>query len=120
MNDFIDTPLVPALDKPVSQIENCVRKHPGGTLLAAVGIGLAAIVIIRALTPPPPPRNRALRLLEDIQHRLTDLTHPAYVRMADLAEDGAHALSKGFDSLGGRQHNHGFDKFTRGFRSLFQ
>lgn len=92
---------------PATQLENCVRKNPGGTLLFAAGIGLAAIVIARVLTPPTP-RNRAMSLLEDIQQHL-----------ACLAKEGRHAADKGMDSLGELHLDRSFGKFSRKFKNLF-
>lgn len=104
----IDAPVLPAVTKSVTQFENCVRQHPGGTLLLAAGLGIAAVLIARALTPAPP-RHRALRLLEDIQQHLTT-----------LAEDGAHAAGKGMDSLGDLHLDRSFDKLSRGFKKMFR
>jgi len=57
---------------------------------------------------PPPPRNRALRLLEDIQHRLST-----------LGEDGAQAVGRGMSSLGDMHLDRSFDKITRKVKGLF-
>jgi hypothetical protein len=102
-----DSPVSSATAKTAAQLENCVRQHPGGTLLAAAGFGIAAILIARALTPATP-RNRAMRLLEDIQQRL-----------AGLAEDGAHAVDKGMNSLGDLHLDRKLGKFSRGIKGLF-
>lgn len=110
--------LPPACAKSVTQLETCVRKNPGGTLIAAVGLGLVAVIITRALTQAPP-RNRAALLLEDIQHSLAELAHLGYDRASSLADDGAHAVSKGVDSIGALQLDRRFDKLSRGFKNLF-
>lgn len=103
----IDAPVLPPLPKSVTQLENCVRQHPGGTLLLAAGLGVAAVLIARALTPAPP-RNRALSLLEDIQQQL-----------ATLAEDGAHAVGKGMNDLGDLHLKRSLGKLSRRFKKLF-
>lgn len=103
----IDAPSAPAISKPATPIETCVRQHPGGTLLFAAGLGLAAVLIARALTPAPP-RNRALSLLEDIQEHL-----------ATLAEDGANAVGKGVEGLGDLHLDRSFGKLSRRFKKLF-
>ena len=110
----------PGLTNPVILLETYVRQHPGGTLLAAAGLGLLGYLVARALTPPPTPRNRAVRLLEDIQHRLAELAQPAYDRVAGLADDGAHAFDKGVHNLGSLHLDRKFNKLSRGFMSLFQ
>lgn len=91
----------------VSQLESCVRQHPGGTLLLVAGLGIATVLIARALTPTPP-RNRALRLLEDIREQLST-----------LADDGAHALGNGMGSLGDLHLDRSLDKFSRRVRAFF-
>ena len=108
MNTPADIPILPSFAKPATQLENCIRKNPGGTLLAAAGLGIAAVLLARMMTPAPR-RNRAVLLLEDIQHRL-----------ADLVEDGSHALSKGADSLGELHLDRKIDKIGRSFKKLFQ
>lgn len=100
-------PVVSACAKPAAQAEKYMRQHPGGTLLVAAGLGIVVVLLARALTPAPP-RNRAMRLLEDIQERLTS-----------LGEDGAHAVGKGMDSLGDLHLDRSFDKLSRKVKSLF-
>ena len=111
MNPFpdiaADEPLPSPPAKSVTPLENCVRQHPGSTLLLVAGLGIAAVLVARALTPAPP-RNRALRLLEDIQEQL-----------ATLAEEGAQAVGKGMDSLGDLQLDRTFDKISRRLKSTF-
>ncbi len=108
MNTHPDIAIEPSSAKPVNQFEDCVRKNPGGTLLVAAGLGIAAVLFARAMTPAPP-RNRAVRLLEDIQ-----------LRLSDLVENGTHALSKGTDSIGELHLDRKFNKFSRGLKNLFQ
>jgi hypothetical protein len=100
-------PVLSVCAKPAAQAEKYMRQHPGGTLLVAAGLGIVAVLLARALTPPPP-RNRAMRLLEDIQERLTN-----------LGEDGVHAVNQGMDSLGGVHLDRSFNKLSRKFKSLF-
>jgi len=101
-----DIPIPTTSPTPAVQLENCVRQHPGSTLLLAAGIGIAALLIARALTPPP--RNRAQSLLEDIQHQL-----------ASLATEGSHAMGKGVDRIGELHLDRSFDKLSRRFKQLF-
>jgi ElaB/YqjD/DUF883 family membrane-anchored ribosome-binding protein len=85
----------------MKQVENIIREHPVATILTLVGMGCAVgIVLKELLTPPPPPKSKALRLLEDIQSRLADLTEPAYAKASHLAEDGVDALKRSLHSLG--------------------
>ena len=72
--------------KSCAKLETCVRANPTTTLLMAAGLGVVAFLIIRHLTPPPP-RNAALRLLEDIQHRLSNLADEGVSAVSDLHLD---------------------------------
>ncbi len=118
MNPPDETPVLPDTETPKLKIEDYVRQHPGTALLVAAGLGLAAVLVARALTPAPP-RNRAVQLLEDIQHRLSDLAQVGLDRVSSLAEGGAQALSKGVDSLGTLHIDRRLDKISRGLKGLF-
>ena len=118
MNASTDAPVLSPAAKPVFKLEEYARQHPGGALLVAAGLGLAVVLVARALTPAPP-KNRAVRLLEDIQHRLADLAHLGFDRVSSLAEDGSHAVSKGVETLGTLHLDRKFDKLSRGIKSLF-
>ncbi|MDI1311083.1 hypothetical protein [Prosthecobacter sp.] len=107
MNTPSDIPDHSSNTTAVTQFENCVRKNPGGTLLFAAGIGLAAVLIARMLTPAPP-RNRAMCLLEDIQQHL-----------ADLAKESSKAVNKGADNLVGLHLDRTLDKVSRKFKTMF-
>lgn len=100
-------PALSACAKPAARAEKYMRQHPGGTLLLAAGLGIATVLLVRVLTPTSP-RHRALRLLEDIQ-----------LRLAGLAEDGAHAVDKGLGTLGDLHLDRKLDKFSRKLKSLF-
>lgn len=103
----IGSPAVPESAQPAAPMESCMRRHPGGALLFAAGLGIGVVLVVRALTPTPP-RNRALVLLEDIQQQL-----------ATLAENGAHAAGNGMDSLGALHLERSFAKLGRRFKKLF-
>lgn len=118
MNDTKDTPALSGIStptdakpKPASSIEAYVRQHPANALIAAAGLGLAVVLIARALTPDPP-QSRAVRLLEDIQQRLAS----AYDHASHIADEGSQAIGKGVDAM---HLDRRFDKLSRGFRSLF-
>jgi hypothetical protein len=110
MNDFLQTaPSAPTIPSPHdvpppstrNQAEGFIRRHPVASVLAIVGIGCAVgIVLKELLTPPPPPKNKALRLLEDIQARLKHVTQPAYAKASHFTEDGLDAVKRGLHSLG--------------------
>ena len=84
-----------------TEVENFVRRHPVWAVAATVGIGYALGLLARELlTPPPPPKNRALRALEDIQERLSEVLGPAYERASHYADDGLSAVKSGVHALG--------------------
>lgn len=115
MNPTIEIPDAnPSINDTMNRLEACVREHPGRTLLAATGLGLAVVLIARAMAPPP--RSRATALLEDIQHSLSELAHLGYDRASELGNEGAQAVSKGVNSIGAM---HLDQKFTRGLKKLF-
>jgi len=102
-----DIPISPAATTCATNIEKCVRKNPGGTILLAAGLGLAAVLVARALTPAPP-RSRAMCLLEDIQQHL-----------AALAKEGRQAVNQGADSLGELHLDRSFGSLSRRIKGLF-
>lgn len=101
-----------ACTKSATQAKDYVRQHPTSSLLVAIGLSVAAVLVVRALTPPPP-RNRAVRLLEDIQQRLADLTETSYDRASSLASDGAGVLGRGVDSLSDLHLDRRINKLSR-------
>lgn len=96
-----------AMTKSATQLENCARQHPGSTILLAAGLGIAAVLIARALTPPTP-RSRAVHLLEDIQQRLSS-----------LAQQGSQAVGRGVDSIDDLHLDRSFGKLSSKFKNLF-
>ena len=124
MNVKTDTPAPSITDaasacaNSATECQNYVRQHPAGALLIAAGLGLAVVVVARALTPPPSPRNRAMQLLEDIQDRLAELAQPAHDRASSLAEGGAGALSRGVDSIGDLHLDRKLGKLSRWLKNL--
>ncbi|MFZ2281941.1 MAG: hypothetical protein WAW39_29360 [Prosthecobacter sp.] len=97
-----------AMAKSATRLENCAHQHPGSTILLAAGLGIAAVLIARALTPPPPPRSRAVHLLEDIQQRLSS-----------LAQQGTQAVGRGVDSIDDLHLDRSFGKLSSKFKNLF-
>jgi len=106
-----------ACSKSAHQAKEYVRGHPTSSLLLAIGFSVAAVLVVRALTPPPP-RNRALRLLEDIQQHLSELTQPVYERASHLVEDGAGKFSRSIDNLGDLHIDKRINKMSRWVRNL--
>jgi hypothetical protein len=74
------------------------RLHSGTHFLVALGIGLAASVIVYALRPAPRPRQRFTRALADMEKRLQGISRPALRRVNALASEGVHAVADGVQS----------------------
>ena len=98
------------------QVEDYVREKPLNALCMAAGLGLAMVVLARALTPAPTPRSRAVALLEDIQERLAELTQPAFDRGAALLDDGAQVVGNRIGSL---HVDRRLEKLGRSIKGLF-
>ncbi|MDB6119913.1 MAG: hypothetical protein JWO08_3694 [Verrucomicrobiaceae bacterium] len=98
------------------QVEDYVREKPLNALCMAAGLGLGLTLLVRALTPPPTPRSRAVALLEDIQERLAELTHPALERGAALLDDGAQAVG---NRIGSMHVDRQLSRLGRSIKGLF-
>ena len=70
----------------------CVRRHPGTTVLIAIGAGLAIGLLVRGLRPTPSPQRRLLNFIDDLQGRLSDVATPVVRRAATMAGEGAEIL----------------------------
>ena len=109
MNPSPQDIIQPAVDQAAEKLQQVqnqarqqVREHPFAVVLVALGAGLAAGLVLRALTTAPPPpttRQRIQNALEDIQGRLMDLAQPAYKRASDFAGSGADIMKKGLDQV---------------------
>lgn len=71
------------------------RPSTGTNLLLLLGVGLVTGLIIRALRPEPTPQRRLVRMMEDLEDRLHDMSAPVVRKASSLASDGAQALSDG-------------------------
>ena len=92
--DYVTEEPHSAVEQTYHEMEDCVRRHPGTSLLATVLTGIALGLIVRALWTERKPENRALRLLDDIEERLRHLAEPPIRRASGMASDGLHTLSK--------------------------
>lgn len=89
-----------------ARVERCVQRHPGATLMAVAGICIAAMLIVRALTPPP--RHHAAQLLEDLQQRLYE-----------IAEGGAQTVEQDVDRISDLHFETKLGKLSHGIKNLF-
>jgi hypothetical protein len=83
-----------AAENTYHEAEECVRRHPGSALLVTIVAGLAVGLLVRALWPERKPASRALRLLDEIEHRLRHLTETPLGKAGDAAADRVHMLGK--------------------------
>jgi hypothetical protein len=90
-----------------ARLERCMQQHPAATLLAAVGLGIMSMLVVRALTPPPP-RHRAAQLLDDIQ-----------LRLSEIAEGGAKSVGQGVDHLSDLHLDRKLGRLSHGIKNLF-
>lgn len=81
-----------------NKVDQCVRHHPGTALAFAIGAGVLVGVLAHALRPrhEPTTKERLVRLLEDFEARLRDVTEPAISRATTYATDTAGEISDGF------------------------
>lgn len=84
-----------------------MQQHPAVTLLAAVGLGIMSMLVVRALTQPPP-RHRSAQLLEDIQ-----------LRLSEIAEGGAKSGAQGIDHLSDLHLERKLGRLSHGIKNLF-
>jgi ElaB/YqjD/DUF883 family membrane-anchored ribosome-binding protein len=81
-------------------VDDCVKHHPGAALVAALGAGLVIGLLARALRPPPEPtpRQRIVRLLEEFEDRLREITAPALHKAGAYAGDQVDSIAESLHS----------------------
>lgn len=77
-----------------SQLDRFARENPARAVLIALGVGLAAGVLVRALQARPA-ESRAARLLADIQDRLHEIATPLHRQADRVVESGADTVRDG-------------------------
>ena len=102
-----------------SQLDRLTRENPAGFLIAAIGFGLAAGLLVRALQPRPS-ESRAARLLADIQDRLHDIAVPIHRQADRLLESGAGTARNGVAQFHDLRLDRGLRKLVRRFKNLFR
>ncbi len=78
-----------------AELDQCVRRNPGGSLLVALGLGLALGILVRGLRPEPRPQHRLAELLEDLEERVRETSAPAFRQASKLASESAQVLGSG-------------------------
>lgn len=91
-----------SLEEPANPVAECcsemdqyVRRHPGQSLALALGTGIIAALLIRALRPEPKPQQRLAALVADLEERLRDIGEPTMRKAGAYAAEGAHAVGDG-------------------------
>lgn len=102
-----------------SQFDRMARENPARAALIALGLGVAAGLLVRALRPRPS-ANRAARLLGDIQDRLHDIAAPLHRQTEDLVECGVSTARSGVAHLHDLHLDRGIRTFVRRFKNLFR
>ncbi|HET6407148.1 MAG TPA: hypothetical protein VFG14_04645 [Chthoniobacteraceae bacterium] len=106
--DYITDEPHAAANEAYHEMEDCVRRNPGASLLATIVTGIALGLLVRALWPEPKPQHRVLRLLDEIEDRLRDLSGPPLRRASGVASDSLSAIGRGL-----RQGEAGLEKRVR-------
>ena len=101
------------------QLNRFARENPTRSVLVAIGFGLAAALLVRALQPRPP-ASRAARLLADLQNRLYGIAAPAHRQADHLVESGAGTVRNGVAQFHELHLDHGLRKLGRRCQNLFR
>ena len=101
-----------------AKLDCFVRENPTRSLILAVGCGLAAGLLVRALQPSAP-EHRMARLLDEIQDRLHVIAAPVHRHADRLVESGAGTVRNGAAHFQDLQLDRGLRNLGRRFKTLF-
>ncbi len=102
-----------------TKLNRLARENPTRSLLFAIGCGLAAGLLVRALQSRPL-ESRAARLLDEIQNRLHGLAAPVHRHADRLVESGAGTVRNGVAHFHDLQLYRGLRNLGRRCKSLFR
>ena len=102
-----------------SQFDSFTRENPTRSILLAIGFGLAAALLVRALQPRSP-ESRAARLLADLQDRLHAIAAPVHRQADHLVASGAGTVRNGVAQFHELHLDHGLRKLGRRCQNLFR
>lgn len=102
-----------------SKFDRLARQNPTRSLLVAIGVGLAAGLLVRTLRPHTP-ESRTARLLADIRDRLHGIAAPVQRQAEHLIESGTSAVSNGVAHLQDLHLERGLRKLGQRFTKLFR
>jgi len=100
----------------MEEMDECVRRNPASSILIALGVGLLIGAAFRALQPRRP-ENRVAAMLDDIQHRLHQLSKPVYRKAARVADSGGDLVREGVDRLSDMHLDRRLKGWSRRLRS---
>ena len=101
-----------------SKFDRLARQYPARSLLVAIGVGLAAGLLVRTLRPHTP-ESRAARLLTDIRDRLHSIAAPVQRQAEHLMESGTGAVKDGVAHLQDLHLERGLQKLGQRFKKIF-
>ncbi len=102
-----------------SKFNRLACQNPTRALLFAIGVGLAAGLIVRALRPHTP-ASRTARMLSDIRDRLHGIAEPVQRQAEQLIESGASAVNSGVAHFHDLHLERGLRKIGQRFAHLFR
>jgi len=102
-----------------AKLQKLARENPASTLIAAIGCGLVAGLLVRTLRPRTP-ESRTARLLTDVRSRLHDIAVPVRRQTEQLVESSADAVKNGVAQLQDLHLERGLRKLGNRFKGLFQ
>ncbi len=102
-----------------SKLNRFTRENPTQSLIFAIGCGLAAGLLIRALQPRPI-ESRATRLLEEIQDRLHSIAAPVRRNADRLVESGTSTVRDGVEHFHDLHLDRSLQKLGGRIRNLFR
>jgi hypothetical protein len=113
----MNTPSRP-ISECASKFNRLARENPTRSLLVAIGVGLAAGLLVRTLHPRTP-ESRTARLLTDIRDRLHGVAAPIQRQAEHLMESGSSAVSEGVAHLKDLHLERGLRRLGQRIKSLF-
>ena len=102
-----------------SKFTRLARQNPTSSLLVAIGVGLAAGLLVRTLRPHTP-ESRMARLLADIQERLSVIAEPVQRQAEHVIESASSAVSNGAGHFHDLHLERGLQKLGQRIKGLFR
>ena len=114
----MSTPSRPIADC-AAKLQSLARENPMRSLLVAIGVGLAAGLLVRTFRPRIP-ESRTARLLADVRSRLHDIAAPVRRQTEHLVESSTAAVKNGVAHLHDLHLGRGLQKLGERVRKFFR